>query len=176
MGSNTTRERLRSLLEPVVTAHHLDLEDVAVTPAGRRRLLRVVVDGEGGVDLDRVALVSQAVSEVLDGTDAMGSAPYLLEVTSPGVDRPLTQSRHWRRARSRLVRAQLVNGGVVTGRLLAADEDAATLDVDGSPRRLPYAQVARARVEVEFSRPGDAAGEGAEEGTEDGADEGAGEA
>jgi len=159
MSSVTTREHLRSLLEPVVTAAHLDLEDVEVTPAGRRRLLRVVVDGDGGVGLDQVARVSQAVSDVLDNSDVMGASPYVLEVTSPGVDRPLTAARHWRRARSRLVRAQLVDGGVVIGRLVAADEHTATLDVDGALRRLPYAEVAKARVEVEFSRPGDA-GEG----------------
>src|SRR5688572_28096970 len=107
MGSTPTREHLRSLLEPVVGAARLDLEEVNVTPAGRRRLLRVVVDGDGGVDLDRLALVSRSVSEVLDDSDAMGSQPYVLEVTSPGVDRPLTEPRHWRRAASRLVRAEL---------------------------------------------------------------------
>ncbi len=155
MGSSSPRERLRSLLEPVVTAQHLDLEEIEVTPAGRRRLLRVVVDGDGGVDLDQVALVSQAVSEVLDSSDAMGSSPYVLEVTSPGVGRPLTEPRHWRRARSRLVRVSLAAGGVVAGRVVAADEKTATLDVGGAQRRLPYVEVATARVEVEFSRPED---------------------
>ena len=89
---------------PWSTAQGLDLEDVVVTPAGKRRLLRVVVDQDGGVDLDTVAGVSTAVSATLDESDAMGGAPYVLEVTSPGVDRPLTAPRHWRRNRDRLVK------------------------------------------------------------------------
>jgi ribosome maturation factor RimP len=155
MGSRQDRARLRSLLEPVVSAQHLDLDDVVVTPAGRRRLLRIVVDGDGGVGLDQIALVSQAVSEVLDDSDVMGSAPYVLEVTSPGVDRPLTEPRHWQRARSRLVQAHLAVGGAVTGRVVASDDRTATLDVGGERRQLPYDEIAKARVQVEFSRPGD---------------------
>ena len=94
---------LRALLAPVVEGLGLDLEDVEVTAAGRRRRVCVVVDRDGGIDLDAVADVSKSVSDVLDASDALGSAPYVLEVTSPGVDRPLTQPRHWRRARGRLV-------------------------------------------------------------------------
>jgi ribosome maturation factor RimP len=157
MGSTPTREHLRSLLEPVLQAARLDLEEVHVTPAGRRRLLRVVVDGDGGVDLDRLALLSRSVSEVLDDSDAMGSQPYVLEVTSPGVDRPLTEPRHWRRATSRLVRAELATGGVVTGRVVAAGEQSATLDTGGARRELRYDQVTKARVQVEFTRPDEGA-------------------
>jgi len=95
---------LERLLEPVVRAAGLDLESVRVGSAGRRRLLRLVVDADGGVDLDNIALVSREASARLDDTGAMGEAPYTLEVSSPGVDRPLTQPRHWRRAVGRLVR------------------------------------------------------------------------
>lgn len=146
------REPLLRLLEPVVAEHGLDLEDVTVTPAGRRRLLRVVVDRDGGVGLDTVAEVSTAVSRALDDADAMGGQAYVLEVTSPGVDRPLTQPRHWRRATGRLVKATLTDGGSVLGRVSAADDDSAALDVDGSPRRLAYPDVATARVQVEFKK------------------------
>ena len=93
-----TRAALLRLLEPVVAEAGFDLEDVLVTPAGKRRQVRVIVDGDGGVSLDDVAVVSQRVSAALDDSAAMGSGPYVLEVTSPGVDRPLTQPRHWRRA------------------------------------------------------------------------------
>jgi len=82
----------------------MDLESVRVGSAGRRRLLRVIVDADGGVSLDGIALVSREVSARLDATGAMGEAPYTLEVSSPGVDRPLTLPRHWRRAVGRLVR------------------------------------------------------------------------
>ncbi len=152
MGSDARRDRLVKLLEPVVAAEGLDLEDVTITPAGRRRLVRVVVDGDGGVSLDHVAEVSQAVSKTLDAHDALGSDPYVLEVTSPGVDRPLTLPRHWRRARGRLVRAELAGDAPVEGRVTAADDSGAELDVEGRVRRVEYQQVTRARVQVEFRR------------------------
>jgi ribosome maturation factor RimP len=148
-------ERVRSVVGPVVQAVGLDLEGVVVTAAGRRRLLRVVVDGDKGVPLDTVAEVARLVSDALDASDAMGGQPYVLEVTSPGVDRPLTAPRHWRRAVRRLVRADLVGGGEIIGRVTGADDSAAELEVDGQPRRLHYSDVVRALVQVEFSRPGE---------------------
>jgi ribosome maturation factor RimP len=102
---------LEALLAPVVRAAGLDLESVRVGTAGRRRLLRVIVDADSGVSLDDIALVSREVSARLDGTGAMGDAPYTLEVSSPGVDRPLTEPRHWRRAAGRLVRVPLAGPG-----------------------------------------------------------------
>jgi len=163
MGVGSTRERLSVLLAPVVTARGLDLEDVELRPAGRRRLLRVIVDADGGVGLDDVAAVSQAVSEVLDDSDVMGGSPYVLEVTSPGVDRPLTEPRHWRRARTRLVHADLADGADVTGRVVAADDEGAVLDVEGAVQRLTYADVTQARVQVEFSRSAGAGDDASEE-------------
>lgn len=150
--SAVPRERLVELLAPVLADTGLDLEDVQVTPAGRRRLLRVVIDREGGVPLDEVATVSGVVFAALDRSDALGGHPYTLEVSSPGVDRPLTQPRHWRRANGRLVRASLADGSEVTGRVTAADDAGVLLGVDGGERRLDYAEVATARVQVEFSR------------------------
>ena len=102
---------LEALLAPVMRAVGLDLESVRIGTAGRRRLLRVIVDADGGVSLDDIALVSREVSARLDGTGAMGDAPYTLEVSSPGVDRPLTEPRHWRRAAGRLVRVPLAGPG-----------------------------------------------------------------
>ena len=90
--------RLAGVIRPVVAAAGMDLESVRVTVAGRRRLLRVVVDSDYGVSLDDAALVSREVSAALDATNVMGDVPYTLEVSSPGVDRPLTEPRHWRRA------------------------------------------------------------------------------
>ncbi|MFI6294143.1 ribosome maturation factor RimP [Nonomuraea sp. NPDC050790] len=152
MGSASSRDHLMKLLEPVVGAEGLDLEDVTVTTAGKRRLLRVVVDRDGGVSLDDVAEVSQAVSNALDEDDAMGAAAYTLEVSSPGVDRPLTEPRHWRRAARRLVKAELRDGSVVEGRVLTADDDGVDLSVDGAERRLDYQDLTRGRVQVEFRR------------------------
>ena len=149
-------EHLAGLLGPVVSAVDLDLEGVEVTPAGRRRLLRVVVDRDGGIDLDDIATASHAISAALDASDAMGAQPYVLEVSSPGVDRPLTAPRHWRRARGRLVRAVLAGGEVVLGRVADVGDGTAVLDVDGAPRELAYAAVSSARVQVEFGRVAEA--------------------
>jgi ribosome maturation factor RimP len=147
-----TRAALMRLLEPVVAGAGFDLEDVLVTPAGKRRQVRAIVDGDDGVSLDDVAIVSQAISAALDDSEAMGSGPYVLEVTSPGIDRPLTQPRHWRRARGRLVRATLAAGEEITGRVTAADDAAVMLDTDGHERRLRYDELTRGLVQVEFNR------------------------
>jgi ribosome maturation factor RimP len=148
------REHLLAVLAPVVGATGHDLEDVTVTSAGRRSLVRVVVDADGGVDLDAVADVSRAVSEALDD-DAEGGAafagPYVLEVTSPGVDRPLTEERHWRRAQGRLVQVP-VGDQTVTGRVVGIDEAGVTLDVAGTKREVVWPDLGRGRVQIEFNR------------------------
>lgn len=133
----------------------LDIEAVEVTPAGKRRVLRVAVDKDGGVTLDDVADATREVNRVLDDSDVMGDQPYTLEVTSRGVDRPLTLPRHWRRNTARLVRVVLADGSSVTGRVQSHDEDPAggvRLDVSGVSRAVPYAEIKKALVQVEFKR------------------------
>ena len=147
-----SRQRVRDAVEPAVTAAGFDLEDVEVVAAGRRSVVRVVVDHDGGIDLDAVAEVSRVVSDVLDASDATGSTPYTLEVTSPGVDRPLTEPRHWRRAVGRLVSVPVREAGTVTGRVRAADETSVTFDVDGADRTLALAELGPGRIQVEFNR------------------------
>lgn len=160
---------VESLVGPLVAQLDCDLEGVVVRRAGSRRLVRVVVDHDGGLSLDLVAAVSQRVSRALDDADVLGEQPYVLEVTSPGVDRPLTLPRHWRRAVGRLVAITPVAGEPFEGRVTAADDAGATLDVAGQPRRVDYAGVATAVVQVEFTRIHEA-----DLGDED-EDEGAGE-
>ena len=150
-----SRQRVRDAVEPVVTAAGFDLEDVEVVAAGRRSVVRVVVDRDGGIDLDAVAEVSRVVSDALDAGDVTGAAPYTLEVTSPGVDRPLTEPRHWRRAVGRLVRSTVSGEGPVTGRVCAADDASVTLDVDGTERTVDLAALGPGRIQVEFSRSAD---------------------
>ncbi len=145
-------KRLAGLIEPVIAAAGMDLESVRTTVAGRRRLLRVVVDSDHGVSLDDAADVSREVSAVLDATNVLGDVPYTLEVSSPGVDRPLTQPRHWRRARGRLVKVKAAGEGAVEGRVLAADDDGVTLDVSGSERRFGYGDLGPGAVQIEFGR------------------------
>lgn len=155
----TPSDRVRAVVQPVVAGAGLVLEDVTVTPAGRRRVLRVVVDlpedAAGGLDLDTVAEVSRGVSEALEATDVLGGNPYVLEVTSPGVDRPLSERRHWARARGRLVVAEVATAGstaYVTGRVQSVGEDGVELETPGGTRRLAWRDLRRGRVQVEFSR------------------------
>jgi len=146
--------RIADVIRPVVTAAGMDLESVRVTAAGRRRLLRVVVDSDRGVSLDDAAAVSRELSAALDTVAVMGDFPYTLEVSSPGVDRPLTDPRHWRRAVGRLVQVT-VTGRPVSGRIVSADADGVTLDVADDPnarRRFGYAELGAGAIQVEFGR------------------------
>jgi ribosome maturation factor RimP len=153
-------DRLTAVIEPAVVHLGLVLEAVELAPAGRRRLLRVVVDADAvgdqpaGVTLDRLADATRAVSRALDDADAMADQPYTLEVTSPGVDRPLTAPRHWRRNVGRLVKVSTHDGGRRTGRVLAVTEKSVTLEVEGAEREIPYDDIVKAAVQVEFNRKG----------------------
>ena len=149
---DAVRDRIEQELTTPLGALGLDVEAVELTPAGKRRILRIAVDGDDGVTLDDVAVATRAVSQVLDDSDVMGEQPYTLEVTSRGVDRPLTLPRHWRRNASRLVKVTTTDGETVTGRIVASGEDAATLEVDGSHHDVAFADVAKALVQVEFNR------------------------
>jgi ribosome maturation factor RimP len=168
--TDPTTSRLAGWIEPVVGAAGYDLEELVVTPAGRRSVVRVVVDRDQGVTLDDIAEVSRAVSETLDANDdGMGRAPYVLEVTSPGVDRPLTEPRHWRRNTGRLVTVSTGPSGsteTVTGRITAVDGDGVTLAVEAkvkpgakkrppTPQRVPWSELGAGRVQVEFGRGAD---------------------
>ena len=151
--------RIATALRDRLAALGLDLEAVELTPAGKRRVLRVAVDQDGGVTLDDIAAATREVSDVLDDTELMGEAAYTLEVTSRGVDRPLDEPRHWRRNRDRLVKVSLRDGRQVTGRVVDSDDTGVTLDVSGERRRVAYGDVAKALVQIEFNRPGSGEGE-----------------
>ncbi|GAA3376322.1 ribosome maturation factor RimP [Streptomyces sannanensis] len=156
--STTQSERLRGLLEPLVSAKDLDLEDIEVSRAGRRRMLRVVVDSEEGVELDACAELSRVISEKLDESDVMGEDEYVLEVSSPGAERPLKEHRHYVRAIGRLARIQPHEGGELVARILQVDDEGVDLEVPGvkgrkpTARRVAFDEIAKARVEIEFSR------------------------
>ena len=171
----SVKDQIRPAVEPALRELDLLIEDVAVTPAGKRRLVRIWIDrvvDESAADttgvtepltLDEVADATRAVSDALDASDAMGEQPYTLEVTSPGLDRPLTQPRHFRRNVGRLVTLTPLEGDPVTGRIVRAGASDLTLDVPpakkvpASSADFTYAAVSRAVVQVEFSRPGTAA-------------------
>ncbi|MGC5344590.1 ribosome maturation factor RimP [Streptomyces sp. DT24] len=156
--STTQSERLRGLLEPLVSAKELDLEEIEVSRAGRRGVLRIIVDSEEGVELDTCAELSREISAKLDETDAMGEGEYVLEVSSPGADRPLTEHRHYVRNIGRLAKLNLIEGGELVARVLGVDDEGLDLEVPGvkgrrpTSRRVSFAEIAKARVEIEFSR------------------------
>jgi len=155
VSTDQTRSRIAEVLTEPLAATGLDVEAIDLTPAGKRRLLRVAVDKDGGVTLDDIAEATKEVSRVLDGpegSDVMGEQPYTLEVTSPGTDRPLTQPRHWRRNRGRLVKVTLAGGRTLTGRITESDDTHAVLDVDGSRDEVGYADVTKAKIQIEFNR------------------------
>ncbi|GIG21863.1 ribosome maturation factor RimP [Cellulomonas chitinilytica] len=165
-------QRVREVVEPAVVSAGLVLEDVAVTRAGARSVVRVVVDlgedDEGELDLDRVADATRAVSDALDARDVV-AGEYTLEVSSPGVSRPLTQRRHFVRAVGRTVTLRLLDGGTLGGRLTAVEPEGdggggGTLVVVpvtpgqkgrrpklGDPVHVPLAGVRDGRVEVDLS-------------------------
>ncbi|MCX4547830.1 ribosome maturation factor RimP [Streptomyces sp. NBC_01387] len=156
--STTQSERLRGLLEPLVAAKDLDLEEIEVSRAGRRGVLRITVDSDEGVELDTCAELSRAISEKLDESDLMGEGEYVLEVSSPGADRPLSEHRHYVRAVGRLAKLTLDDGGELIARILGVDDEGLDLEVPGvkgrkpTARRIAFAEIAKARVELEFNR------------------------
>ncbi len=151
--------RLTRVLGPVVGSAGLDLESVKVVAAGRRRLLRIVVDADRRPSLDDIAELSRSLSKELDDSGVMGEAAYTLEVSSPGVDRPLTEIRHWRRARGRLVRVPLAPGapgypGTIEGRVITAGPGGVILDAAGRQREFGYQDLGPGQVQVEFGGGG----------------------
>ena len=163
---NPEESRLKALLEPAVLANRLYLEDVAIHVAGSHRTVHVVVDlpqeETGGVSLDAIADVSRGLSDILDNDPHDDGRPYDLEVSSPGVGRPLTEPRHWHRARGRMVKVNVIQGENLTGRIASVDEDAVTLIPEhevkkgmkpkqGHPITIPFDRIRHGKVEIEFS-------------------------
>lgn len=164
---NLEAERLHQLLEPAVQANRLYLEDVSIHVAGANRVVHVVVDlpqeETGGVSLDVIAEISKTLSELLDNDPSTDARPYDLEVSSPGVGRPLTEERHWHRARGRLVTVNVIQDDNITGRIQSVDDAGVTLVPElavkkgmkpkqGEPVKLPFDRIRSGKVEIEFSR------------------------
>jgi ribosome maturation factor RimP len=151
------QSQIAGVLTPILAQFGLDLEAVEIVPAGKRRLLRVVVDGDGpdgtGPLLDDIAEASKALSAALDAAEVTGSGAYTLEVSSRGVSRPLELPRHWRRNAGRLVAVTTTAGDAFTGRIVSSTDDSVSVDVAGWTREVPYAEVGKALIQVELNRP-----------------------
>lgn len=174
-------DAVREVVGPVVEAAGLHLEDVSVTLAGSKSVVRITVDlpddAVGSLDSDALGEVARAISAALDVDDVVAGA-YTLETSTPGTSRPLTEVRHFKRARTRLVTLKMMDGSRVEGRLtdVLTDDDGDALVLDGD-RRIPVGDVRRGKVEVELKRLDDAQdaevgelGESADEDTDDDSD------
>lgn len=149
-------QSITDLISPAVTEAGFFLEEVQIASPGSHRIVTCVVDGQTPLNLDQVTVASRVISELLDTAEFMGETPFTLEVTSPGVDRPLTQPRHWSKNLTRLIKVTLSDGTITTGRLTEFNDANATL-VENIKGRLKehtvaFADIKRAVVEIEFNR------------------------
>jgi ribosome maturation factor RimP len=144
------KEDISAAVTPALSALGFYLEDVTITSAGRRSMLTIIVDGDTHLSLDQVTSATKAISEIVESLQSLGDTPFTLEVTSPGLDRPLTKPRHWRKNIDRLVKVVLLDGKVIKGRIKAASEDGATVDQS----EITFADIKRASLEVEFKQVG----------------------
>lgn len=146
---------ISELVTPAVVSCGLEVDRVEVVPAGKRRVVRIFLDGDGpqgrGPSLDEIADATRAISRTLDDAPAMGGRSWTLEVSSRGVSRPLTEAKHYRRNTGRLISATTAEGEV-TGRITAVTDTETTLDVAGTPHTLALDSITRAVVQVELNR------------------------
>jgi len=146
---------ISELVTPVVVSCGLEVDRVEIMPAGKRRVVRIFLDGDGpkgrGPSLDEIADATRGISRVLDDAPVLGSRPWTLEVSSRGVSRPLTEPKHYRRNTGRLITATTAEGDI-TGRIAGVTGTDVTLDVAGTPRTLPVEAINRAVVQVELNR------------------------
>lgn len=145
------RDRIAEAITPTIEASGAFLEDVTLVRAGKKSLLTVIVDNEVGLNLDQVTEVSRNISELVEALPEMGSTPFTLEVTSPGIDRPLTLPRHWRKNKGRLIKISKLDGSVVEGRIGESTETSVSVnDVI-----VAFTDIKKAIVQIEFKAQGE---------------------
>ena len=142
----TLLEEIAVAITPAIEAAGCYLEEVTLTPAGKRKIMTVIVDGDTNLSLDQVTAVSKDVSAIVELLPALGDTPFTLEVTSPGVDRPLTWPRHWRKNHGRLINVTLTDDKSVKGRI----GDATEIDVEIDSIKIAFAAIKKALIEIEF--------------------------
>ena len=150
------KDQIAELVTPALAQSQYFLEDVNLVSPGNHRIVTCIVDGESALNLDQVTDASKIISALLDEAAFMGETPFTLEVTSPGTDRPLTLPRHFAKNRTRLLKATLNDGSVVTGRITENSETSVTLEVTEKKIaklvEILLADIKRAVVEIEFNR------------------------
>jgi ribosome maturation factor RimP len=150
------KDQISELVTPALNQAGYFLEDINIVTPGQHRIVTVIVDGESALNLDQVTVASKLVSELLDEATFMGETPFTLEVTSPGIDRPLTLPRHFAKNVTRLLKVVKSDGEVVTGRIASNTDSDVTLTVtekkSTSEVVISIADIKRATVEIEFNR------------------------
>jgi ribosome maturation factor RimP len=140
------KEDISAAITPALEALGFYLEDVTIISAGRRSMLTIIVDGDTHLSLDQVTSATKAIGEIVESVQSLGETPFTLEVTSPGLDRPLTKVRHWQKNINRLVKVVLLDGSEIKGRIIDVSEVSARVD----EKNINYSDIKRATLEVEF--------------------------
>jgi ribosome maturation factor RimP len=153
------KDQIIELVTPAVREAGFYLEDIHIATPGSHRIVTCIVDGDSSLNLDQVTSVSRVISELLDEAEFMGETPFTLEVTSPGVDRPLTLPRHFAKNNDRLLKVIRLDGSEVIGRIASNTDDSVTLLVtlkkESREEVISLSDIKRALVEIEFSRKDD---------------------
>ncbi len=144
----SNKEQVLAVITPAIESLGFYVEDITITSAGKRSMLTVIVDGDTHLSLDQVTVATKAISEIVENLPTLGNNPFTLEVTSPGLDRPLTKPRHWRKNQDRLIKIILTDGKEIKGRIKDSSETSVTVD----DQTINFADVKRATLEVEFKK------------------------
>lgn len=144
----SNKDQVAAAITPAIESLGFYLEDINITSAGKRSMLTVIVDGDTHLSLDQVTVATKAISEIVENLPTLGNNPFTLEVTSPGLDRPLTKPRHWRKNQDRLIKVVLLDGKEVKGRIKKSTETSVTVD----DQVINFADIKRATLEVEFKK------------------------
>jgi ribosome maturation factor RimP len=144
----SNKEQVTAAITPIIESLGFYVEDIAITAAGKRSMLTVIVDGDTHLSLDQVTVATKAISEIVENLPTLGNNPFTLEVTSPGLDRPLTKPRHWQKNKDRLIKIILNDGKEITGRIKDSTQSAVTVD----EQVINFADMKRATLEIEFKQ------------------------
>ena len=144
----SNKEQVLAVITPAIESLGFYIEDITITSAGKRSMLTVIVDGDTHLSLDQVTVATKAISEIVENLLTLGNNPFTLEVTSPGLDRPLTKPRHWRKNQDRLIKVVLTDGKEIMGRIKDSTESSVNVD----DQKINFADIKRATLEVEFKQ------------------------
>lgn len=144
----SNKEQVLAVITPAIESLGFYIEDITITSAGKRSMLTVIVDGDTHLSLDQVTVATKAISEIVENLPTLGNNPFTLEVTSPGLDRPLTKPRHWRKNKDRLIKIILNDGKEINGRIKESTENSVSVD----EQVINFADIKRATLEIEFKK------------------------